>query len=133
MISDLPIVALIALFTMAAAIVWVAGTHLSTATDMLSERWDLGEDLGGMIFLAIVTDLPEVAITASGALRNDLSIAIGNILGGIAMQTMVLVVLDASGSMSRSCPCILPGCSECHAALASCDRLTVLRNRAVPA
>jgi cation:H+ antiporter len=56
-----------------------------------------------MIFLAIVTDLPEVAITASGALRNDLSIAIGNILGGIAMQTMVLVVLDAS-PLNRKAP-----------------------------
>jgi cation:H+ antiporter len=97
MLSDLPLAALIALFLAAAAGVWMAGVQLSRATDALCERWGLGEALGGMIFLAIVTNLPEVAITASGALRHDLAIAIGNLLGGIAMQTVVLVLLDVFG------------------------------------
>jgi cation:H+ antiporter len=103
MFSSLPFAALIALFLVAAAGVWVAGIHLSEATDILCERWGMGEALGGMIFLAIVTNLPEVAITASGALRGDLSIAVGNILGGIAIQTVVLVVLDAF-SLSKTVP-----------------------------
>ena len=47
--------------------------------------------------VAIATNLPEIAITASAALSHDLGIAIGNILGGIAIQTVVLVVLDAVG------------------------------------
>ncbi len=92
---SLPILLLI--FVAAAAAVWIAGIHLSDATDVLSSRWGLGEALGGIILLAIVTNLPEMAITISGALRHDLSIAVGNILGGISLQTVVLVILDVFG------------------------------------
>jgi cation:H+ antiporter len=38
-----------------------------------------------------------MAITASAALRHDLGIAIGNVLGGIAIQTAVLVAIDLFG------------------------------------
>lgn len=87
----------IAIFLLAAAAIWVAGTRLSSATDVLASRLGLGEALGGMILLAIATNLPEIAITASAALHHDLVLAIGNILGGIALQTVVLVVLDIFG------------------------------------
>ena len=92
---SLPLLSLI--FAAAGAVVWVAGTYVSKTTDVLSSRFGLGEALGGAILLAIVTNLPEIAITASGALRNQLGIATGNILGGIAIQTVVLVILDAFG------------------------------------
>src|SRR5437868_11559444 len=82
-------------FVAAGAVVWIAGVYVSKTTDVLSSRFKLGEALGGAILLAIVTNLPEIAITASGAMRNQLGIATGNILGGIAIQTVVLVVLDA--------------------------------------
>ena len=88
---------LLALFIAAAAVVWVAGTRLSGTTDVLSSRFGLGEALGGLILLAIATNLPELAITVSAALRHDLGIAIGNILGGVAIQTVVLVILDQFG------------------------------------
>ncbi|PZR70996.1 MAG: sodium:proton exchanger [Chthoniobacterales bacterium] len=83
------------IFAAAGTIVWVAGIYVSKTTDVLSARFGLGEALGGLILLAIVTNLPELAITASGAMRNQLGIATGNILGGIAIQTVVLVLLDA--------------------------------------
>ena len=92
---SLPILALI--FVGAAAFVWVAGVRLSNTTDVLSSRFGLGEALGGLILLAIVTNLPEIAITASASLSHNIGVAIGNILGGIAIQTVVLVVLDAFG------------------------------------
>ena len=88
---------LLLIFLGAAAAVWVAGIYVSDTTDVLSQRLGLGEALGGMLLLSIVTNLPEIAITASAALHHDLGIAIGNILGGIAMQTVVLVVLDFFG------------------------------------
>jgi cation:H+ antiporter len=88
---------LVGIFLLAAAAIWVAGIRLSTATDALASRLGLGEALGGMILLAIATNLPEIAITASAALHHDLVLAIGNILGGIALQTVVLVFLDVFG------------------------------------
>jgi cation:H+ antiporter len=88
---------LILIFVAAAAAVWIAGIYLSRSTDVLSQRIGLGEALGGSILLAFTTNLPELAITASAALAHDLGIAIGNILGGIAIQTVVLAVLDMWG------------------------------------
>jgi cation:H+ antiporter len=82
------------LFLLSAGVVWYAGVRLSDTTDVLSERLGLGSALGGLILLAVATNLPELAITVSAALSHHLDIAVGNILGGIAVQTVVLVVLD---------------------------------------
>lgn len=70
---------------------------MSKTTDTLSDRLNLGEALGGMIILAIVTNLPEIAIVISAGLQHKVGVAIGNILGGIAIQTVVLVLLDRFG------------------------------------
>jgi cation:H+ antiporter len=94
--SGLGLAPLVLIFLGAAVAVWVAGIHLSSSTDALDSRLGLGEALGGAILLAVATNLPEIAITASAALAHDLGIAIGNILGGIAIQTVVLVVLDVA-------------------------------------
>ncbi len=95
--SGLPLPAVVAVFALAALAVWYAGIKLSDTTDVLATRLGLGEALGGLILLAIATNLPEIAITVSAALANNLGIAIGNILGGIAIQTVVLAVMDAVG------------------------------------
>ncbi len=88
---------LLGIFAGAAGVVWLSGVKLSDSTDVLSSRLGLGQALGGLILLAVATNLPEIAITASAALAHNLGIAIGNILGGIAIQTVVLVALDAIG------------------------------------
>ena len=88
---------LLAIFTVSAVAIWIAGIHLSNTTDILSKRFDIGEALGGMIILAIVTNLPEIAIVVSASLQHNMGIAVGNILGGIAFQTVVLVILDTFG------------------------------------
>src|SRR5213075_2366677 len=93
--------ALLVLFVASAGVIWIAGIKLSDNTDVLAERLHLGSALGGLILLAIATNLPEIAITASAALAKQLDVAVGNILGGIAIQTVVLVVLDAAGVRPR--------------------------------
>jgi cation:H+ antiporter len=99
--SGLGLVPLILIFLAAAGAVWVAGIHLSSSTDVLDTRLGLGEAIGGVILLAVATNLPEIAITSSAAVADNLGIAVGNILGGIAIQTVVLVLLDfAIGSES---------------------------------
>jgi cation:H+ antiporter len=85
----------VALFIGSAAAVWLAGIWLSETTDALERRLGFGEAIGGLVILAVATNLPEIAITTGAAVSGDLGIAIGNILGGIAIQTLVLVVLDA--------------------------------------
>src|SRR3712207_6314022 len=101
MFGSLSLPILLIIFAVAAILVWVAGTRLSDTTDVLTVRLGLGEALGGLILLAIATNLPEIAITASAALSKELGVAVGNILGGIAIQTVVLVVLDVFGVRGR--------------------------------
>lgn len=75
--------------------VWFTGIKLSKVVDHIDQRLSIGQALGGMIFLAIVTNLPEVAIVLSASVMNNIKMAVGNILGGIAIQTAVLAFLDA--------------------------------------
>jgi len=81
-------------FAAAAGATWVAGTVLDKTTDALDRRLNLGEALGGVVLLAVAGSLPEVAITVSACASGHLDLAAGNLIGGIATQTMVLVVCD---------------------------------------
>jgi cation:H+ antiporter len=95
--DTLPLWLLLVIFAAAGAVVWVAGIHLSRTTDVLDARLHLGSAFGGLIVLAVATNLPEIAITVSASLSGSLDVAVGNILGGIALQTVVLVILDVFG------------------------------------
>lgn len=97
MFASFSLTLLIPIFLIASAAVWLAGIELSSTTDVIDTRFHFGQALGGLIFLAIATNLPEIAIVVTASLRNNLGIAIGNILGGIAIQTVVLVLLDGFG------------------------------------
>jgi len=97
MIESFSLPVLLLIFGVSAVLIWFAGIKLSVTADILATHFSLGEALGGMILLAIVTNLPEIAITVSAALQDNLELAIGNILGGIAIQTVVLVLLDVFG------------------------------------
>ncbi len=99
--SGLPNWLLGLIFLGSAGAIWAAGVRLSDTVDVLDERLHLGAALGGIVLLAIATNLPEIAITATAALSHNIGVAIGNILGGIAIQTLVLVALDAVGVKVR--------------------------------
>ncbi|WP_127794997.1 sodium:calcium antiporter [Agromyces sp. LHK192] len=91
----LPLWAIGLVFAAAVGVVWFAGVQLSKTTEVLDDRLRLGSALGGLVLLGIATNLPEIAITVGAALSGSLDLAVGNILGGIAVQTVVLVLLDA--------------------------------------
>lgn len=97
MFAGLSLIGALAIFVGSAAAVWLAGLSLSNTTDALERRFGFGEAIGGLVILAVTTNLPEIAITTGAAVSGDLGIAIGNILGGIAIQTAVLVLLDGFG------------------------------------
>ncbi len=95
--NHLSLTVLAVLFVAAAGVTWVAGLALARTTDVLSVRLNLGEALGGLLLLAVATNLPEIAITVSAALSGQMEVAVGNILGGIAIQTVVLAAMDRAG------------------------------------
>jgi cation:H+ antiporter len=93
---------LVLVFVAAAVATWIAGTALSKTTDFIDRRFGLGEALGGVVLLAVAGSLPELAITISAASSGNLGLAAGNLIGGIAVQTMVLVICDAVASRTQS-------------------------------
>src|ERR1700693_3645658 len=92
---------LVLLFAAAAGATWAAGLALSKTTDALDLRLGLGDELGGILLLAVAGTLPEVAITVSAAAQGNLGLAAGNLIGGIAVQTMVLVLCDFVAGRER--------------------------------
>src|SRR3954452_6591012 len=92
---------LILIFAACAVAIWIAGIRLSSSTGALDSRFGLGSALGGLLLLALATDLPELAITITAAAHNNLGLAVGNLLGGIAIQTVVLTVLDVGTGRER--------------------------------
>ncbi len=92
--GDLASPVLVVVFLVGGVATWLAGTALSRTTDALDDRLHLGEALGGVVLLAVSGSLPEVAITVSAVVQGHLDVAAGNLIGGIAVQTMVLAVCD---------------------------------------
>jgi cation:H+ antiporter len=92
---------LLLIFLAAAGATWIAGIALSKSTDALDSRLGLGDDLGGLILLSVAGSLPELAITISAAASGNLPLAAGNLIGGIAVQTMVLLVCDFAVGPAR--------------------------------
>jgi cation:H+ antiporter len=100
-VSGLSTPLLVLVFVVGAGATWLAGIFLSKTTDSLDRRLGLGDALGGLILLAIAGTLPEIAIVTSAALGGHLALAVGNLIGGIAIQTLVLVLLDAATGRDR--------------------------------
>jgi cation:H+ antiporter len=84
---------LLALAGMAVVIV-VAGVRLTRIADVLSERTGLGDAVGGALLLGALTSLPGNVTVLTGALEGDPGFALGNPIGGIALQTVWLAIAD---------------------------------------
>jgi cation:H+ antiporter len=100
-VSSLSSVVLVLIFAASAVATWIAGVSLSKTTDALDVRFGLGEEIGGLVLLAFAGTLPELAITVSAAAGGHLQLAAGNLIGGIAIQTMVLVICDVAAGPQR--------------------------------
>jgi cation:H+ antiporter len=100
-VGSLSTPALIAIFVASGAVIWLAGIWLSSSTDAIDSHFKLGAALGGLVLLAFATNLPEFAITIVAAIKDNLGLAVGNLLGGIAAQTVVLAALDVGAGPDR--------------------------------
>lgn len=82
------------LIAVGAAGIWFAGMQLVAYADEISDRLKLGRALTGLIFLATATSLPEIVTTVVAAGGGDADLALNNLIGGITLQTAMLVVAD---------------------------------------
>lgn len=93
------------IFGFSAALIWLAGTFLERYADEISDRTGLGQAFTGVLLLSTATSLPEVATTITAvALLNNPTLAVYNLLGGVALQTAILAIADRvkprSGAMT---------------------------------
>lgn len=86
----------VGVFVTAAALIAIAGTLLSKVIDRLADRTGIGEALSGMILLGAVTSLAGLVVSLSAAAQGNASLAVSNSMGGIAIQTLFIVVADAT-------------------------------------
>lgn len=89
-----PLALNLALFTVSAAVVWVAGTRVSRYADRIAQVSGLGHAAVGLVLLAGITSLPEIAVTTTASAGGNASLAVNNLLGSVAMQVAVLAVAD---------------------------------------
>ena len=83
-----------ALFLGSAVVVWLAGTRLAAYADRFASAAGLGGALVGLLILGGVTSLPEIATSATAATRGAGGLAMNNLIGGVALQLLVLAVVD---------------------------------------
>jgi len=81
-------------FLLSAGAVWIAGTKLSYFVDVISRKTGVGQAVVGVILLGGITSLPEIAVAGSASIGGDAPLAVNNLLGGFAMQVVVLAVAD---------------------------------------
>ena len=84
------------LFAVVAAGICVAGTALSRYGDVIGDKTGLGGGGVGLLLIATVTSLPEVAAGISAVTVADApDIAVGGVLGSCVFNLAILAVLDA--------------------------------------
>ena len=82
-------------FGLAAAVVLAAGSWLPSIADGLAQLLGWNRSFVGTLFMALVTTLPEMAVTLSALRLRALDMAIGNLLGSNLFNATILVVDDA--------------------------------------
>jgi cation:H+ antiporter len=94
-LPSLSLPANLVVFVVLAAAVWFTGTRLSYLADAIAKQTGVSRAIMGLIFLAAITELPELVTTSAAAARGDAALALNNMFGGITMQTAILAVADA--------------------------------------
>jgi cation:H+ antiporter len=84
----------VALFAGGTAVLWFAATRLALYADVIAHRFGLGQAVVGVLLLAGITSLPEIATSFSAAVTGEASLAINNLLGSIALQVAILAIAD---------------------------------------
>lgn len=83
-------------FGLAAALVLAAGSLLPVIASALAQAMGLTQSFVGTVFMAIVTTLPEMAVTVACLRMRALDMAIANLLGSNLFNVLILGVDDVA-------------------------------------
>jgi len=81
-------------FGVAALMVLAAGSWLPSIADQLAQAMGWSRSFVGTLFMALVTTLPEIAVTLSALRLRALDMAIGNLLGSNLFNVTILAIDD---------------------------------------
>jgi cation:H+ antiporter len=82
------------IFAASALVIALVGSRLTRIADRLADVTGLGEAVFGAVLLGISTSIPGIAASVTTAAAGRADLAVGNAVGGIAVQTAFLVVAD---------------------------------------
>ncbi|KNE82873.1 MULTISPECIES: sodium:calcium antiporter [Streptomyces] len=85
----------IAAFVVAGAATVLCAIRLTALGDTLADRTGWGEALFGAVFFGLATSLSGIVMTGVSAADGHPQLAYGNAVGGIAAQTLAVVLADA--------------------------------------
>lgn len=86
----------IGLFAVAAVAIWFAGAKLADLAQQISKVTGLGQAVVGIVLLAGVTSLPEIAVSVTASISGDAVLAINSVFGSIALQVALLAIIDVA-------------------------------------
>jgi len=89
-----PLWSVFIVFTLAAGVIGLAGTHMTRLADQLADHTGLGQALFGAVLLGASTSLPGILTSVWTAFEGVPDLSVSNAIGGIAAQTVFLVVAD---------------------------------------
>ena len=90
-----PLMVNIGVFSVCTVVVWLAGWNIAKLADRFASAAGIGHATVGMVVLAGLTSMPEMAVTLSSTLSDSPKLAVNNLLGSIAMQIALLALADA--------------------------------------
>lgn len=93
-LPEMTLIQSLAIFFVAAGVVWFAGARLAYLADAMAEKFGLARSIVGLVLLAVATSLPEIATTLGAAARQSQDLVLNNLYGGIALQTAILAMSD---------------------------------------
>jgi len=92
--TTLPVPLDLALFALAAVVVWWAGSKLAVVISALAEHIGMSEGFAGVLLLGGITSLPEIATAGSAGLTGSASLAVANLLGTASINVVLLCIGD---------------------------------------
>lgn len=84
-----------ALYFICAALILFSGARLSKHGDLIAEKTGLGRTWIGIVLIATVTSLPEMATGVTASAFHQLpNIAVGDVFGSCMFNILILAILD---------------------------------------